>query len=132
MNPQLDQAKELLEAARRDRTAVRVLCRSAESPQEIILFHAQQVVEKSLKAVLVLHQIRFPRTHDLLELHALAVQNQILVPAAQDLLLRLSPYAVEFRYLGAKAPTVTLEEATTVVESLLDWAQTCLVEASAP
>ena len=132
MNPQLDQARELLEAARRDRVAVRVLCRSAESPQEIILFHAQQVAEKSLKAVLVLYQIRFPRTHDLLELHALAVQNQILVPATLDVLLRLSPYAVEFRYLGAKAPTVTLEEATTVVESLLDWAQTRLAEASAP
>jgi hypothetical protein len=44
----------------------------------------------------------------------------------------LSPYAVEFRYLGAKAPTVTLAEATTVVESLLDWAQTCLAEAAPP
>jgi len=37
----------------------------------------------------------------------LAMQNHIPVPAAQDVLLRLSPYAVEFRYLGAKAPTVT-------------------------
>jgi HEPN domain-containing protein len=132
MNPQLDQARELLDAARRDHVAVRVLGRASESPQEIILFHAQQVVEKSLKAVLVLHQILFPRTHDLLELHALALQNHIPVPAAQDVLLRLSPYAVEFRYLGAKAPTVTLAEATTVVESLLDWAQTCLAEAAAP
>ena len=108
------------------------LARAAESPPEIILFHAQQAVEKSLKAVLVLRQIIFPRTHDLLELHTLAVQNHLSVPAARDLLLRLSPYAVEFRYLGAKAPTVTLEEGTTVVESLLDWAQTCLAEAAAP
>lgn len=32
---------------------------------EIIAFHAQQAAEKALKALLVLRQTEYPRTHDL-------------------------------------------------------------------
>ena len=32
---------------------------------EILVFHAQQAAEKALKALLVLRQIEFPRTHDI-------------------------------------------------------------------
>lgn len=32
---------------------------------DVVGFHAQQTVEKAVKAVLVLHGIAFPRSHDL-------------------------------------------------------------------
>ena len=45
--------------------AVAVLRRDAASPKEAISFHCQQYVEKLLKAVLTLHAVEAPRTHDL-------------------------------------------------------------------
>ncbi len=39
-----------------------------ESPTDTVCFHAQQCVEKYLKAVLVSEAIDFPKTHDLEEL----------------------------------------------------------------
>lgn len=33
--------------------------------RSLIVFHAQQAIEKALKAVLVEHEIEFPKTHDL-------------------------------------------------------------------
>lgn len=60
-----DQAAELFAAARRDCVTYRILRRDAEAPLETTLFHAQQVAEKAIKAVLVQHGIVFRRTHDL-------------------------------------------------------------------
>jgi HEPN domain-containing protein len=68
MNPQLEQARELLSAAQRDRLTLRILLGNPESPLESMLFHAQQALEKGLKAVLVAHGVVFRRTHDLIEL----------------------------------------------------------------
>jgi HEPN domain-containing protein len=68
MNPQLEQARELLSAAQRDRLTLRILLGNPQSPLESMLFHAQQALEKGLKAVLVAHGVVFRRTHDLIEL----------------------------------------------------------------
>ena len=65
---------------------------------EQICFHAQQAVEKSMKAVLVFHQIDFPFTHDLEQLLVLLEKKQIALPdTLQDIGL-LTPYSVETRY----------------------------------
>jgi HEPN domain-containing protein len=122
LNPQREEAGQLLTAGRRDRTAFRILLRDAESPAEIMLFHAQQAAEKFIKAVLALRGVTYRRTHDLVELNELATQNGIAIPVARELLVRLGPYAVEFRYLGAKAPEVSLEEAEAAIDALLAWA----------
>lgn len=95
---------------------------------EIILFHAQQAAEKYIKAVLVLRGIIFRRTHDLVELNELASKNDIAVPVDQELLMRLSPYAVEFRYLGVAAPEVVPEEAERAIQTLLAWARQSMIE----
>jgi hypothetical protein len=44
------------------------------------------------------------------------------VPVPRDLLLRLAPYAVEFRYLGVKAPKVSPNEAESAVQAAMVWA----------
>lgn len=123
LNPRREEAEQLLAAAQRDRTGFRILLRDAESPVEIVLFHAQQAVEKLIKAVFSLNGVTYRRTHDLAELNELAARNGIAVPIDRELLVRLGPYGVEFRYLGVKAPKVSLEEAETAVETLLTWAR---------
>jgi HEPN domain-containing protein len=47
-------------------------------------FYVQQCAEKTIKALLTLRQIAFPRTHDLAALYALCQQNGILLPVGED------------------------------------------------
>jgi HEPN domain-containing protein len=123
MNPPTEEARELFAAADRDRVAFRILSRDAESPLEIVLFHAQQAIEKYLKAVLVTHRVLFRRTHDLSALHDLAVGAGLTVPLERSLLNRLVPYAVDFRYLGVGAPDVSPEEAERAIGTLREWTE---------
>ncbi len=83
MSPHDEQSRELLAAAARDELTCRILRRDAESPVEATLFHAQQTLEKGLKAVLVSRGIVFRRTHDLLELLELAVDAMMAWARAQ-------------------------------------------------
>lgn len=121
MKPLSEEARQLLAAGQRDRTAFRVLRRDAESPVEIILFHAQQALEKFMKTALIIEGVVFRRTHDLLELNDRALQAGIALPVASGLLARIGPYAVEFRYLGVIAPIVSVEEAESAVDALWAW-----------
>jgi len=91
-----------------------------------VLFHAQQAAEKLIKAVLSLNAVAYRRTHDLVELGDLAARNGFAVPIDRALLVRLGPYGVEFRYLGVKAPKISLEEAEAAIEAMLAWARQTL------
>jgi len=88
-------------------------------------FHAQQAAEKFLKAVLVRHQIPFPKTHDIE--HLLRLASPVEPSLAQELASAhiLTPFGVEFRYPGeqtAKLETAqeALEEANRVKEAVLN------------
>jgi len=91
-------AEQLIQKSGQDEFILRKLIQDPGSPEEGIGFHAQQMVEKLLKAVLALHKIRFPRTHDLESLVKLIDQNNIKRPEILHHLGDLTPYAVEFRY----------------------------------
>src|SRR5215510_4100106 len=69
-----------------------ILARSALRRKKPLLygatFHAQQCVEKYLKALLVAQELVFPRTHDLVALSDLCLQGGITIPVAQDALDR--------------------------------------------
>jgi HEPN domain len=60
------------------------ICRSDSGvlPNQTV-FHAQQAAEKAIKAVLLEHKIRFPRTHDLGELIVLIQQHAVIWPFAR-------------------------------------------------
>lgn len=131
MNPQPDEAAQLLGAGERDRTGFRILNRDAEAPEEIVLFHAQQAAEKFIKSALASHGVVYRRTHDLFELWNVATQNSLIIPADPGLLARLGPYAVEFRYLGILAPTVSRTEAEALIETLREWARQVIAKANA-
>ena len=53
-----------LRMADRDIKVFDILVEEPEAHLSIVLFHAQQAVEKSLKAVLFSRQIEFRRTHN--------------------------------------------------------------------
>ena len=74
-----------------------------ESKYELLLFHAQQSVEKSLKAVLALNEVDFPYTHNLQRLIELMPetlgQRELLLSATS-----LTEFAVITRYPGEIEP----------------------------
>ena len=64
-----------------------------------LCFHAQQAAEKSIKTVLVHHDIEFRKVHDLDYLITLLPPQTPLPPEADDV-VGLTGYAVMFRYLS--------------------------------
>lgn len=65
MKQAADLARRFLALADRDLRAFEKLVSDPEIDDEVIGFHAQQAVEKCLKAVLVRHSIEFRKVHDL-------------------------------------------------------------------
>ena len=61
-------------------------------------FHAQQAVEKALKAWLDLRSQLYPRIHDLDELLRLLRQHGAAVPEEFNTLTSLTDFGVAFRY----------------------------------
>ena len=68
-----------------------------------VCFHAQQCVEKLLKAYLFEHNIEFTYTHDIRRLLNLAIVLQPNWSEFLDESSRLTSYAVEARYPGSIA-----------------------------
>jgi HEPN domain-containing protein len=70
-----------------------------DSRYELLLFHAQQAVEKALKAVMIAYGIHFPHTHNLQRLVELLPQHWQREPELLEA-TSLTIYAVELRYPG--------------------------------
>lgn len=69
-----------------------------DGPYDTACFHAQQAIEKALKALLALYDQPIPRTHDLDELQRLCLTTAPL-PGLADLdLTEVTDYAVLVRY----------------------------------
>ena len=81
------------------KTASHTLKLGKECPTDTVCFHAQQCVEKYLKALLVWRCIRFPKTHSIGELVRLVPQDGRpgFSPEEQE---RLTDYAAATRYPG--------------------------------
>lgn len=82
-------------------------------PFSTVCFHAQQVAEKYLKALLTLHARPFPKSHDLLEIFRRLQDGPQIQLDPVDLGI-LNRYAVEARYPGDWEP-ITREEAEEAV-----------------
>jgi len=107
-----------LRAAEHERTATPPLTGD-------MVFHAQQLVEKSLKAFLSWHDQPFRKTHSLVELGR---QCALLHPDLEPLLREAAPlteYAWKFRYPGEEEEP-PLEEADAAVAVALRVFQTIL------
>jgi HEPN domain-containing protein len=93
----LDGARRLLGMARKDLQALRGMTDSATFADEIFGFHAQQSVEKGLKAWLAVRGVEYPKTHDLRALLALLSEDGVDVEDLWDL-VEYNLFAVQFRY----------------------------------
>jgi HEPN domain-containing protein len=124
MKPHIEEAWRALRLADRDIQAFNILKESPDAHLSIICFHAQQAVEKSLKAVLFTRLIEFRRTHNLADLASLLRQNGIGVPLTDEQLLRLNPFAVTFRYDDMDIALLTSAEAGKWVAVIRAWAET--------
>lgn len=129
MTPALEEALRLLRIAQGDRDAFLVLKDSPHIRLPVACFHAQQAVEKALKAVLTVKGIPFRRTHELSELAQWVSDCGISPPVSQDQLDALNPYAVVFRYDDTEIETLSRDEALDIVNGVLEWAE-CIVQAS--
>jgi len=123
MQPHIEEAWRSLQLADRDITVFHILSKEPEAHLSIVCFHAQQAVEKSLRAVLFSRRIEFRRIHDLTELTQLLRQHGIETPVSDDLLGRLNPFAVTFRYDDMDIELLTREDAETWVTSVRRWAE---------
>lgn len=93
-----ESVRQWLARARVDWETVEVLVGHADGPPESIAFHCQQYVEKLLKALLTLHSIEAPRTHDIRRLVQLAIPLVPNLSGLESLADRLTEYAVAMRY----------------------------------
>lgn len=84
-----------------------------ECPTDTVCFHAQQVVEKYLKALLVFKGIPFPKSHNIEDIIALLPPSSRprLSEKDQD---KLTEYATVTRYPGDYEP-ISLDEAKQAV-----------------
>lgn len=77
--------------------------------ENAIGFHCQQAAEKFLKALLVRHQVEFPRTHDLRQLLGLVGTIDQELAASLNGVAVLNPYGVDARY-PTDVPDLTRED----------------------
>ena len=81
------------------KNAVHTLKLGKECPTDTVCFHAQQCVEKYLKAFLVALEKPFPRTHDIESLISL-MPKDIRLGLTVEEQRRLTEYATVLRYPG--------------------------------
>lgn len=95
-------------------TAGREMRARKDPNYDAVCFHAQQCVEKLLKAALTETGRDFSRTHDLNHLLDLILPTQPLWEAFRPSFQELVAYAVEYRYPGESA---TMEMAQTALKA---------------
>ena len=88
-------------------------------------FHAQQAAEKCLKAYLTMAGVLFPFTHNIKELVEIAARIDARFAKFLKTGRKLSPYAVQVRYVAAVSPgkaqaTAAVKIATAICQFIFD------------
>jgi HEPN domain-containing protein len=96
---ELDHARAMLLLAEKDRRALQGMLDKEVFAEEIFGFHAQQAVEKALKAWIASLGKEYPLTHSIARLLAILQDLGADMEAFWDL-AEYTAYAVEFRYGG--------------------------------
>ncbi len=114
-------AEEWVAKAEGDYRVARDQWPTAEPVYDAICFHAQQCVEKYLKAWLAEHDADFPRIHDLEALAKLCVPSLPVDENTLDALRLLTNYAVEVRYPGLVATEEDARKCWQAAEQARGW-----------
>lgn len=123
MTPALEEAHRLLRLALRDRGTFDLLLPLPQATMAAIGFHAQQAVEKSLKAVCTLRSVEVRRTHDLAALAQSLVDHGVAMPISVDEFRTLNPFAVEYQYDDEITSSMTREDLNSLVTKVLHWSE---------
>ena len=92
---------------------------------EDLCYDAQQAVEKALKSICIIHEIVFPKTHDIAYLIELLEKGNVEVPGELQNAKILTGYAVETRYPGDYEPVNEDDylDAMQLAEKVFKWAE---------
>ena len=120
-----------MEKAAGDEMILARLIADDDIPDDALGFHAQQAVEKMVKAVLAHNDVSYERTHNIAYLLTLLDGAGIPKPESADALPNLSPWAAEFRYARQPEAALDRKEIPSMVEQTKSWAETQLASASA-
>ena len=126
--PATAEARALLRVAGRDWKTVELLLQHPDAPISSVCFHAQQYMEKAMKAVLVSNAVIFRRTHDLEELADLLEQKEIDPPLPKDQLKRLNPFAVTIRYEDMELTLIDIQTVAEMMENGQAWVERQIYE----
>jgi HEPN domain-containing protein len=118
-----DGARTLLARALDDEEAARALQDVERVSGAVVGFHAQQAVEKALKAVLVLNGVSYRFTHDVAYLIELCETAGVEVPAELADVDRLSAFAVRLRYDDPPTTPVDRSRALAWASAATRWAE---------
>ena len=135
MNRSRELAEALLQKARDDAWLLVHVLDEPEAPTWGLGFHAQQAVEKALKAVLAARAVEYPRTHNLgLILDLLRDAGIDLSPDA-DRLPQLTPFGALLRYeddmeAGPSDSLLDRDWVRTCVEETLKWGERAIGQTS--
>lgn len=131
-SPEAEAAEALLRVAAEDEMVVRELAGNTRIGDSVVGFHAQQAIEKVLKAVLARRGIDYPFTHDIArlldEVDRSKLPEGLPVEGAED----LTPWATELRYGGSPESRLDRSAALDVVERFRSWAEAEIREGPEP
>ena len=121
-----ERAKEWLKRARSNLARAKLGVVSSDILYEDLCFDAQQAVEKSLKSLCIIHNIAFPKTHDIAYLIDLLKKNGVAIPKVIQKARMLTGYAVETRYPGDYESVVEkkYKEALAIADKVVNWVET--------
>jgi HEPN domain-containing protein len=108
-----------------DATAVREFADNPEISDEIISFHAQQAVEKWLKALMASCGVAQQRTHDIDQLARELEATGVELPFPRSVLAELTAFAVPLRYEQLlDAEPLDRQGTVALVDGVGEWAIT--------
>jgi HEPN domain-containing protein len=113
----------LARKAESDEAILDKLLDDVDIPDDALGFHAQQAIEKRLKAVLAFNGITFDRTHSLAYLTSLLEHHGIELPAGRDEIEGLTPWAVAARYEDRFDEVLDRVAVRRQMEAVRDWSR---------
>jgi len=118
-------ANEWLQRAKSNMARAKAGRVSGEILYEDLCYGAQQAAEKALKSLCILHEILFPKTHDIAYLMDLLVKGSVPIPEDVYKARILTGYAVETRYPGEYEPVNEDDylNAIALAEKVLKWVE---------
>lgn len=123
-----DLATRFARKAESDEIALQKLGDDPDVPDDLIGFHAQQALEKLLKAALAHVGVAPPRIHHLNKLLSLLADAGLAPPVSMDEARVMVPWAVEFRYDDVLDERLDRTAACETVKKMRAWVDDLLAE----